>query len=32
MKEYIDKSDCGLTFAQVSGDAVKTILYAEEQF
>ena len=32
MKEYIDKSNCGLTFAQVSGDAVKTILYAEEQF
>ena len=26
MKEYVQKSDCGLTFLQTSGDAVKTIL------
>jgi len=32
MKEYVKKSDCGLTFLQTSGDAVKTILFAEEQF
>ena len=32
MKEYIKKSDCGLTFLQTSGDAVKTILFCEEQF
>ena len=32
MKEYVNKSDCGLTFLQTSGDAVKTILFAEEQF
>ena len=32
MKEYIKKSDCGLTFLQTSGDAVKTILFSEEQF
>ena len=32
MKEYVEKSDCGLTFLQTSGDAVKTILFAEEQF
>ena len=32
MKEYIQKSDCGLTFLQTSGDAVKTILFSEEQF
>ena len=32
MEEYIDKSDCGLTFLQVSGDAVKTVLFGEEQF
>ena len=32
MKEYVRKSDCGLTFLQTSGDAVKTILFAEEQF
>jgi N-acyl-D-amino-acid deacylase len=32
MKEYVSKSDCGLTFLQTSGDAVKTILFAEEQF
>jgi N-acyl-D-aspartate/D-glutamate deacylase len=32
MKEYVDKSDCGLTFLQTSGDAAKTILYAEEHY
>jgi N-acyl-D-amino-acid deacylase len=32
MKEYVKKSDCGLTFLQTSGDAVKTILFAEENF
>ena len=32
MKEYVKKSDCGLTFLQTSGDAVKTILFSEEQF
>ena len=32
MKEYVKKSNCGLTFLQTSGDAVKTILFAEEQF
>lgn len=32
MKEYIKKSDCGLTFLQTSGDAIKTILFCEEQF
>jgi N-acyl-D-aspartate/D-glutamate deacylase len=32
MKEYIKKSDCGLTFLQTNGDAVKTILFSEEQF
>ena len=32
MKEYIEKSDCGLTVLQTSGDAVKTILFCEEQF
>ena len=32
MKEYIKKSNCGLTFLQTSGDAVKTILFSEEQF
>ena len=32
MKEYVKKSACGLTFLQTSGDAVKTILFAEEQF
>ena len=32
MKEYVQKSDCGLTFLQTSGDAVKTILFSEEQF
>jgi len=32
MKEYIKKSDGGLTFLQTSGDAVKTILFCEEQF
>jgi N-acyl-D-aspartate/D-glutamate deacylase len=32
MKEYIKKSDCGFTFLQTSGDAVKTILFCEEQF
>ena len=32
MKEYIKKSDCGLTFLQTSGDALKTILFCEEQF
>ena len=32
MKEYVKKSDCGLTFLQTSGDAAKTILFAEEQF
>ena len=32
MKEYVEKSDCGLTVLQTSGDAVKTILFCEEQF
>jgi len=32
MKEYVDKSDCGLTFLQTSGDAAKTILFAEEHY
>ena len=32
MKEYVKKSNCGLTFLQTSGDAVKTILFAEEHF
>ena len=32
MKEYIKKSNCGLTFLQTKGDAVKTILFAEEHF
>ncbi|MEL0309169.1 MAG: amidohydrolase family protein [Gammaproteobacteria bacterium] len=32
MKEYVEKSDCGLTVLQTNGDSVKTILYCEEQF
>ena len=32
MREYVEKSDCGLTVLQTSGDAVKTILFCEEQF
>ena len=32
MKEYVKKSDCGLTFLQTKGDAVKTILFSEEHF
>ena len=32
MKEYVEKSDCGLTLLQTNGDSVKTILYCEEQF
>ena len=32
MKEYVKKSNCGLTFLQTKGDAVKTILFAEEHF
>ena len=32
MKEYVKRSDCGLTVLQTSGDAVKTILFCEEQF
>ena len=32
MKEYVKKSDCGLTVLQTSGDALKTILFCEEQF
>ncbi len=32
MKEYVEKSDCGLTVLQTNGDSVKTILYLEEQF
>ncbi|MDC3078526.1 amidohydrolase family protein [SAR86 cluster bacterium] len=32
MKEYVKKSDCGLTFLQTNGDAVKTILFSEEHF
>jgi len=32
MKEYVKKSDCGLTFLQTKGDAIKTILFAEEHF
>ena len=31
MKEYVEKSDCGLTVLQANGDSVKTILYCEEQ-
>ena len=26
MKEYVEKSDCGLTVLQTNGDSVKTIL------
>ena len=32
MKEYVEKSDCGLTVLQTNGDSVKTILFCEEQF
>ena len=32
MQEYVKKSDCGLTFLQTKGDAVKTILFSEEHF
>ena len=32
MREYVEKSDCGLTLLQTNGDSVKTILYCEEQF
>ncbi|MGB1531118.1 MAG: amidohydrolase family protein, partial [Gammaproteobacteria bacterium] len=32
MKEYVKKSDCGLTFLQTKGDAIKTILFSEEHF
>ncbi|MEL0198577.1 MAG: amidohydrolase family protein [Gammaproteobacteria bacterium] len=32
LKEYVEKSDCGLTVLQTNGDSVKTILYCEEQF
>ena len=32
MQEYVKKTDCGLTFLQTKGDAVKTILFSEEQF
>ena len=32
MKEYVEKSECGLTVLQTNGDSVKTILYCEEQF
>ena len=32
MKEYVEKSNCGLTLLQTNGDSVKTILYCEEQF
>ena len=32
MREYVEKSDCGLTVLQTSGDAIKTILFCEEQF
>ena len=32
MKEYVKKSNCGLTFLQTKGDAVKTILFSEEHF
>ena len=32
MKEYVEKSDCGLTMLQTNGDSVKTILFCEEQF
>jgi len=32
MKEYVKKSNCGLTFLQTKGDSVKTILFAEEHF
>jgi len=32
MQEYVKKSDCGLTFLQTKGDAVKTILFSEEYF
>ena len=32
MQEYVKKSDCGLTFLQTKGDAVKTILFSEENF
>ena len=32
VKEYVKKSNCGLTFLQTKGDAVKTILFAEEHF
>ena len=32
MKEYVEKSDCGLTVLQSNGDSVNTILYCEEQF
>ena len=32
MQEYVKKSDCGLTFLQTKGDAIKTILFSEEHF
>ena len=32
MKEYVKKSNCGLTFLQTNGDAVKTILFSEEHY
>ena len=32
MKEYVEKSDCGLTVLQTNGDSVKTLLFCEEQF
>ena len=32
LKEYVKKSNCGLTFLQTNGDAVKTILFSEEHY